>query len=119
MFFPPKTEGAVQSKIRLGRAQGYQNKNKIMARPRLKRRIQFKPKVTSFKPKKADEGFFEPIKLTLEETEALRLKNVIGLDQTEAAKAMKTSQSTFQRILSSAYKKVSSAIIDGKEISIK
>jgi len=90
-----------------------------MARPRLKRRIQFTPRATSFKPKIADEGFFEPIKLTLEEAEALRLKNVVGLDQTKAAKIMKTSQSTFQRILTSAYRKVSQAIINGQEITIK
>jgi len=31
---------------------------------------------------------------------------------------MNTSQSTFQRILSSAYKKISGALIDGKAIKI-
>jgi len=89
-----------------------------MARPRLKRRIQFTPKVTSFKPEMLGEGFFDVLKLTLEEAEAIRLKNVKGLDQTEAAKVMKTSQSTFQRILTSAHKKISKAIIEGKVIEI-
>lgn len=57
--------------------------------------------------------------LEKEELEALRLKNVKDLDQEEAAKEMKTSQSTFQRILSSAYKKVSDALVNGKAIEIK
>lgn len=56
--------------------------------------------------------------LTKEEIEALNLKNVRGLDQVEAAKSMNTSQSTFQRILTSAYKKVSDALINGKEIKL-
>jgi len=59
------------------------------------------------------------IELTTEEIEALRLKNIEELDQVEAAKKMSTSQSTFQRILCSAYKKVSNALINGKAIKIK
>jgi predicted DNA-binding protein (UPF0251 family) len=90
-----------------------------MARPRLKRRIQFTPKVTSFKPEMLGGDFFDKIELTLEEAEAIRLKNIKGLDQTEAAKAMETSQSTFQRILTSAYKKMSQALIDGHSLTIK
>ena len=62
--------------------------------------------------------FLDVIELTVEEAEALRLKNVKGLKQVECAKKMKTSQSTFQRILSSAYKKVSRALIEGKAIEI-
>ena len=60
----------------------------------------------------------EVIELTAEEVEALRLKNIKNLDQLECAKKMKTSQSTFQRILSSAYKKISGALIEGKAIEI-
>jgi len=61
----------------------------------------------------------EIIELTLEEAEALRLKNIEDLEQTECAKKMNTSQSTFQRILSSAYKKISIALINGKAIRIE
>lgn len=60
----------------------------------------------------------EVVDLTIEEVEALRLKNIKGLEQIECAKEMQTSQSTFQRILSSAYKKVSEALIKGKAIKI-
>ena len=62
--------------------------------------------------------FLEMVELTTEEMEALRLKNIKGLDQDQAAKEMNTSQSTFQRILSSAYKKISDALINGKAIKI-
>ena len=62
--------------------------------------------------------FLEVVELTTEEVEALRLKNKKDLDQVEAAKLMKTSQSTFQRILSSAYKKITKALIEGKAIKI-
>jgi predicted DNA-binding protein (UPF0251 family) len=62
--------------------------------------------------------FLEIVELTTEEMESLRLKNVKGLDQEQAAKEMNTSQSTFQRILSSAYKKISDALVNGKTIKI-
>jgi len=62
--------------------------------------------------------FLEVVELTTEEAEALRLKNIKDLEQEEAAKKMNTSQSTFQRILSSAYKKITKALIEGKAIKI-
>ena len=62
--------------------------------------------------------FLEIIELTTEEVESLRLKNMKDLDQVECAKLMKTSQSTFQRILSSAYKKIAQALTEGKAIKI-
>jgi len=62
--------------------------------------------------------FLEVIELTTEEAEALRLRNMKDLEQEEAAKKMNTSQSTFQRILSSAYKKITEALIEGKAIKI-
>ena len=89
-----------------------------MPRPRLRRRVRFNPNVTYFKPQGVPMRFLEVIELTTEEIEALRLKNVKNLSQEEAAKEMNTSQSTFQRILSSAYKKVTEALIKGKAIKI-
>lgn len=90
-----------------------------MPRPRLCRRIRFNPKVTYYKPQGLPLKFLEVVELTLEEVEALGLKNVKNLDQIECAKQMETSQSTFQRILSSAYKKISQALVEGKAIGIE
>ena len=89
-----------------------------MTRPRLWRRISFNPSVTYFKPQGVPMRFLEMVELTTEEVEALRLKNEKGLEQIECAKLMKTSQSTFQRILSGAYKKITEALIEGKAIKI-
>jgi len=58
------------------------------------------------------------IELAHEEMEALRLKNVKKLNQVECAKEMDTSQSTFQRILTSAEQKVSIALVEGCAIRI-
>jgi len=87
-------------------------------RPCLPRNIKFNPKVDYFKPRGVAMMDLEIIELTFEEGEALRLKNIEDLDQNECAQKMKTSQTTFQRILTSAYKKVSDAIVNGKAIRI-
>jgi len=89
-----------------------------MVRPRLYRRIRFNPNVTYFKPRGVPMRSLGVVELTTEEVEALRLKNMRNLSQIECAKKMKTSQSTFQRILSSAYQKTTEALIEGKAIKI-
>ena len=90
-----------------------------MPRPRLCRKIKFNPDITYFKPQGVPLRTLEVVSLSLEEMEALRLKNIEGLEQTQAAEKMNTSQSTFQRILSSAHQKISDALINGKAISIE
>ena len=89
-----------------------------MPRPRLKRNICSKANITVFKPAGVPKYQLEILHLTVEEREALRLKHVLGLSQTESAGQMHTSQSTFQRILTSAVKKISTAIVEGKGIKI-
>lgn len=61
----------------------------------------------------------EEVILTKEEMEAIKLKDFDGLEQTEAAKKMNISQSTFQRILSSARIKLTEAIVEGKALKIE
>jgi len=78
----------------------------------------FNPNVTYFKPQGVPIRVLDVVELSLEEAEALRLKNIEKLDQVECARIMETSQSTFQRILNSAYNKISQAIVDGKAIKI-
>lgn len=90
-----------------------------MPRPRCRRRIQFNPEVTYYKPVGIPMRDLEVIELTHEELEALRLKNVEELTQVQCAKKMETSQSTFQRILTSAERKISTALIEGKAIRIE
>ncbi len=90
-----------------------------MVRPRLCRRIKFNPQATHFKPQGIPVRCLEVVEMSLEEMEALRLKNLEGLEQTQAAKKMNTSQSTFARILASAHQKIADALINGKAIKIE
>ncbi len=90
-----------------------------MPRPPICKRIEFNPVIRYFKPKGVPIKQLKIVVLTPEEVEALRLKNIENFNQLKAAEKMKISQSTFQRILSSAYKKVSDGLINGKAIKIK
>jgi predicted DNA-binding protein (UPF0251 family) len=89
-----------------------------MARPRRICKIGLCIEKACFKPDNVRSADLCYIEVTAEEAEALRLKNITGLNQTQSAKKMGISQSTFQRILSSAYKKTSEALIGGKAIRI-
>lgn len=58
------------------------------------------------------------VELSREEMETYRLRYIDNLEQKAAAKQMETSQSTYQRILISAHKKISDALVNGKAIKI-
>ena len=87
-------------------------------RPKSTKKISYNPVATYFKPQGVPLRTLEIIDLTLEECEALRLKNVMRYEQEECAKYMSTSQSTVQRLLASAYTKIADALINGKAIRI-
>jgi len=90
-----------------------------MARPLKPRRVLFDPDVVYFKPRAVPLSMLEEVDLSIDELEALRLCDLKDLEQKEAAKKMKISQSTLQRILTSARKKVAEALINGKAIKIR
>lgn len=94
-------------------------KAKYMVRPTKCRVVSSLPDVTYFKPAGIPCGFLSSVCLSVEEVEALRLKDLEGLDQVEGAVNMGVSRPTFQRILSSARKKVSDALLNGKAIKIE
>lgn len=56
--------------------------------------------------------------MTLDEYEALRLADLEGLYQEQAAERMGVSRPTFGRILSSAHRKVAEALVGGKTLRI-
>lgn len=89
-----------------------------MVRPRKPRRIGCRLDAHYFKPRAVPMSELAEVELAIDELEALRLCDFMDLDQTEAAKKMKVSQSTLQRILVSARKKVVEALIKGKAIKI-
>jgi hypothetical protein len=90
-----------------------------MARPRLFRRVRFNPNVTYFKPAGIRMIELKESVLGFDEFEAVRLKDLEGLEQEECAKKMNISQPTFNRLVRGARKKIADAIINGKAIKIE
>lgn len=89
-----------------------------MPRPPICRRVEFLPQETFFKPAGVPMHCLEEVVLTAEELEALRLKNLEGLEQEECASRMNISRPTFQRIFTGAILKVTEALVKGKAIRI-
>ncbi|MEM4625592.1 MAG: DUF134 domain-containing protein [Candidatus Pacearchaeota archaeon] len=89
-----------------------------MARPRLCRKVRFNPTVTYFKPRGIPLRDLNEVILQVDEFEAIRLKDLEGLEQEECAKRMNISQPTFHRLVLSARRKISDAIVNGKAIKI-
>jgi predicted DNA-binding protein (UPF0251 family) len=87
-----------------------------MPRPPKLRRVEFIPQVTVFKPAGVSLRDLEEEVLSVEELEAIRLKDLEGLEQEECAERMQVSRPTFQRVLSSAREKVARALVEGKAI---
>lgn len=90
-----------------------------MPRPRLLRNVYLTPGVTYFKPAGVRMADLEEIVLTVEEFEAIRLKDVEGLDELDAAKKMNVSQPTFNRMIGQARKKLADAVVNGKAVRIE
>lgn len=88
-----------------------------MSRPRKFRNIAFCPDTTRFVPVDAV-IIGPPSVLELEEIEAIRLKDIEFLDQNACAECMHISRPTFQRILTSARRKIAIALVQGNEIVI-
>lgn len=89
-----------------------------MGRPPKFRRVEFLPRCTYFKPAGVPLWSLEEIALTVEELEALRLKDIGGLEQEGCAERMGVSRPTFQRILTSARQKVTQALVEGRAIRV-
>ena len=89
-----------------------------MPRPTKWRRVAFMPEVTYFKPAGIPLRVLEEVCLSVEEAEAIRLKDLDGLEQEECAQKMSISRPTFQRVLSAARQKVADALLNGKAIRI-
>ena len=90
-----------------------------MPRPRRFRRVCFVPGVNYFKPRGIPLRDLNEVVLNIDEFEAVRLKDLLNLEQKDCAEQMKISQPTFHRLILSARKKISDAIINGKAIKIE
>ncbi len=90
-----------------------------MPRPIKYRRVAFMPGVTYFKPAGIPLRVLEESRLSIEEVEAIRLKDLGGLEQEECAVKMNISRQTFQRVLGSARRNIADALLNGKAIRIE
>jgi len=90
-----------------------------MVRPKKCRMVASIPGATYYKPAGIPLRFLNEVRLSIEEAEALRLKELEGLEQAEGAVKMGISRPTFQRVLSSARRKVAEALLNGKAIRIE
>lgn len=90
-----------------------------MPRPFYLRRIGFLPLSGCFRPDREPTHKEQEIILTLDELEAMRLADLEGLYQEEAAARMGVSRPTFGRILGAAHGKVAEALVLGKVLRIE
>ncbi len=90
-----------------------------MPRPKKMRRVALLPQATYFKPAGVPVRRLDEVRLTVEGLEALRLKDVQGLDPEECAQAMRVSRPTFHRVLEAARRRVAEALVGGKALRIE
>ena len=86
-----------------------------MPRPKKCRMVGFVPDNQCFHPQLQNK---EEVVLSIEEIESIRLSDYMEMEQDSAAESMNVSRGTFQRIINSARKKTSDALIHGKTIRI-
>jgi uncharacterized protein len=90
-----------------------------VSRPHCCRLVAGEPSVAVFKPAGRPACEIESIGMTLDELEALRLADLEGLYQEDAAARMGVSRTTFGRIIESAHRKVAEALVRGKALRIE
>ena len=90
-----------------------------MSRPFAPRRIGCRPGATYFKPAGVPLRVLEEVTLTLDEFEALRLADLEGLYQEQAAEQMGVSRPTFGRIAESGRRKVADTLVHGKALRVE
>jgi len=89
-----------------------------MPRPRKRRRLARAPRREIYKPASVPLERLKQVILLPEELEALRLADLDGLSQQEAAAQMGVSRSTFQRILQRARRQVALALVEGQALRL-
>jgi len=85
-----------------------------MTRPRKHRRVRCMGMIMGFAPIKPSTG--SPINLGLDHLEALRLHDLDGLDQEQAAARMEVSRQTLGRILKEAHRAIVEAIVTDRGV---
>mgnify|MGYP005843925213 CR=1 FL=1 len=90
-----------------------------MARPRKCRWVASEPGVTFFKPQGIPMRVLEQVVISVDELEALRLSDYLGLNQEDVAQEMNVSRPTVTRMLAKAHRAIAEALVYGKAIKIE
>jgi predicted DNA-binding protein (UPF0251 family) len=90
-----------------------------MPRPCCRRRVAGEPVASIFKPAGVPARELDVVRMTLDELEAIRLADLEGLYQEQAAEQMHVSRPTLGRILESARRKVAEALVRGLSLKIE
>ena len=90
-----------------------------MVRPQKERRVAFNPEISYFKPRGIPMFDLEEVCLTVDQREAIRLSDLMGLSHEEAGRQMGVSRATFGRIIQRAREAVADALINGKAINVE
>ncbi len=90
-----------------------------MARPKCCRRVSEQPGCRFFKPIGVPLSALKEIVLSVDEFEAIRLADLEGLYQEQAAERMSISRQTFGRIVESARRKVAQVLAEGLALRIE
>lgn len=90
-----------------------------MPRPCCLRHIDISPCTVYFKPAGIPLHVLKEVILTLDELESLRLADLDGLYQEQAAERMKISRPTFARIVETARRKVADVLVHGKALRVE
>jgi predicted DNA-binding protein (UPF0251 family) len=77
------------------------------------------PESNYFKPRGIPLRMLGEVILNVDEFEAIRLADLEGLYQDQAAKKMNVSRQTFGRIIDSGHRKVAEALVQGKALKIE
>ena len=94
------------------------NKGDFMPRKKMQRIVHRPPLYTDFKPIGVRRLSLDSIELSIDEYEAIRLADNIGMNHNDAAEEMEISRSTFSRLIENARKKIAEFIIEGKHLQI-
>ena len=90
-----------------------------MPRPEKERVVHTPPFFTEFKPIGVPGKLLKQTLLSLDEYEAFRLADYIGLSHVEGADEMEISRSTFTRLIEKARKKIANFMIEGQLLTIE
>ncbi len=88
-------------------------------RPKKTRWVRCEPGQRCFRPQGKAQNTLEGVVLNLDEFEVMRLSYLAGYDQAKIARQMRIHQSTISRILHSAHKKVTDALVNIKAIKVE